>query len=176
MHDGTDELPIDSDSSVPDAPVHRAASSEGGPRRPTVRRRRWDIVLVIAAGGAIGGAARYGLNQWWPAHPGEFPWATFTENVLGCLLIGALMVYLLEVIAPRRYARPFLAIGVLGGFTTFSTYAADTAGLVRDGQSPLALVYLFGTLIVALLATWTGLTVARSAAAVTHPRTRRSSP
>ena len=168
MYDGTGELPIDPDNATPDAPA--------AVRRPVTRNRRWDVALVIAAGGALGGAARYGLNQLWPTHPGAFPWATFTENVLGCLLIGALMVYLLEVIAPHRYARPFLAIGILGGFTTFSAYAADTAGLLRESQAPIALMYFFGTLSVALLTTWTGLTLARSAAAVTHPRTRRSTP
>ncbi len=173
MHDGTDELPIDSDRPAPDGPASLAARRAERPRTARKGPRRWDIALVIAAGGAIGGAARYGLNQWWPAQPGEFPWATFTENVLGCLLIGALMVYLLEVMAPRRYARPFLGIGVLGGFTTFSAYAADTAGLLRAGEPPLALAYFFGTVTVALLATWTGLVLARSAAAVTHPRTRR---
>ena len=169
MFDGTGDLPIDPDNATADAPARMPAR-----RRPATRNRRWDVALVIAAGGALGGAARYSLNQLWPTHPGAFPWATFTENVLGCVLIGALMVYLLEVIAPHRYARPFLAIGILGGFTTFSTYAADTAGLLRTGDAPLALVYFFGTLIAALLATWTGLALARSAAAVTHPRTRRS--
>jgi CrcB protein len=174
VHDDTDALPIDPDNAEPDAPVQQPTARANRPRPR--RARRWDIVLVIAVGGAIGGSARFGLNQLWPTHPGAFPWATFTENVLGCLLIGALMVYLLEVIAPHRYARPFLAIGILGGFTTFSTYAADTAGLLRTGDAPLALVYFFGTLIVALVATWTGLALARSAAAVTHPRTRRSTP
>jgi fluoride exporter len=159
-------LPIDPDTAVEDAP----------PKHPRSGPRRWDIALVIAAGGAIGAAARYGLNQAWPTQPGAFPWATFTENVLGCLLIGALMVYLLEVIRPHRYARPFLAIGILGGFTTFSTYTADTNALLRDGEGPLALTYLFATLIVALFATWAGLTAARAAAAVTHPRHRRSTP
>ena len=161
---GPAELPIDSDTAVEDEPRRRTGS------------RRWDIALVIAAGGASGAAARYGLNQAWPTQPGAFPWATFTENVVGCLLIGALMVYLLEVIRPHRYARPFLAIGILGGFTTFSTYTADTNTLLRAGQGPLALTYLFATLIVALFATRAGLTAARAAAAVTHPRHRRSTP
>jgi fluoride exporter len=72
---------------------------------------------------------------------------------------------------PHRYARPFLGIGVLGGFTTFSTYTADTRALMLDSQVPLALVYLFGTLIVAMAATWTGVFVARSAAGITsRPR------
>lgn len=150
-----------------------------GPGLPSVfdapagrsRRRRWDVALVIAAGGAIGGGARWTVNEAWPPTPGRFPWATFIENVSGCLILGALMVFLLDVWRPHRYARPFLGIGVLGGFTTFSTYTADTRALLLDSQVPLALVYLFGTLIVAMAATWTGVVVARSAAGITsRPR------
>jgi len=134
------------------------------------RHRRWDVALVIGAGGALGGGLRWTLNRAWPATPGHFPWATFVENVSGCLVLGALMVFLLDVWRPSRYARPFLAIGVLGGFTTFSAYTADTGALLRAGQVPMALTYLFGTLVVALAATWTGIFLARSAAG-TNPRT-----
>lgn len=134
-----------------------------------------EVALVIAAGGALGAAGRYGLNLAWPSVPGSFPWATFTENVSGCLLIGALMVYLLEVLRPHRFARPFLAIGVLGGFTTFSTYTAETVALLRGGEGPLALSYLFATLVAALAATWAGITIARALAVLTHPH-RRGTP
>jgi fluoride exporter len=131
-----------------------------------VRHRRWDVVLVVGAGGAIGGAARWTVNQAWPSAPGVFPWGTFIENVTGCLILGALMVFFLDVWRPHRYARPFLGIGVLGGFTTFSTYTADTRALLLDDRVPLALIYMFGTLIVALAATWAGVVVARSAAGI----------
>lgn len=165
---GHQPLPIDPDLDVTDA---RTGPPAG--RHPGRRARRWDVALVVGAGGALGGAARYGINHLWPTGPASFPWATFLENVLGCLAIGALMVYLLEVVAPHRYARPFLATGVLGGFTTFSAYTAETAALLRAGESAYAMAYLFGTLVVALVATWAGLALARAAAAVTHPRTRR---
>ena len=140
----------------------------------SLRRRRWDVVLVIAAGGAIGGGARWAINQAWPSTPDRFPWATFIENTSGCLVLGALMVFLLDVWRPHRYARPFLGIGVLGGFTTFSTYTSDTRALLLDSHMPLALLYLFGTLVVALAATWAGIVAARSAAGLTaRPRRRR---
>ena len=134
---------------------------------PARRHRRWDVAVVIGAGGAVGGGFRWALNQAWPITPGHFPWATFIENVTGCLVLGALMVFLLDVWRPSLYARPFLGIGVLGGFTTFSTYTADTGALLRAGQVPMALTYLFGTLVVALAATWTGIFLARSAAGTT---------
>lgn len=144
--------------------------------RRVPRKGRWDVALVIAAGGALGGGARWALNTAWPSTPGGFPWATFLENVLGCLLLGALMVYLLEVWRPSRYARPFLSIGVLGGFTTFSAYTTETHGLLRAGQPPTAVIYLFGTLALALVATWAGLTLARTATGLNARRHRRSTP
>ena len=159
-HDGpsSPDLPVDPDLTPADELDIRV--------RPRLRPRRWDIALVIAAGGAIGGAARWTMSEAWPTSEQGFPWATFAENVAGCLLLGAVMVFLLDVWAPHRYARPFLGIGVLGGFTTFSTYTVDTAALLRSGQSLTALTYLFGTVIVGLIATWTGIALARRAAGV----------
>lgn len=120
-----------------------------------------DIVLVVAAGGAIGGAARYALNLWLPTQPGGMPWSTLVENVTGCFMLGALIVFLLDVWRPGRYLRPFLGVGVLGGFTTFSTYTTDTLALIRAHEIPLALAYASGTLVLALLGSWSGITVAR---------------
>lgn len=155
-HDPIDDLPVDADV----------------PARPTLRvhHRRWDIALAIAAGGAVGGSMRYGVNLLVDTPDGGFPWATFVENVLGCLLLGALMVYLVDVWRPQRYLRPFLGVGVLGGFTTFSTYTNETRELLLDGEVLLAFLYVGGTVVVGLLATWTGLHVARSAAGVTRAR------
>lgn len=119
----------------------------------------WDLVAVIAAGGAVGGGARYLVSHAIPHH--GFPWATLTENVLGCLLLGVLMVLLLEVWRPRRYARPFLGVGVLGGFTTFSAYTVETHGLLAAGRGPAAMAYMFGSVAAGLLATWVGIAVTR---------------
>ena len=122
-------------------------------------RRIWDIVAVVALGGALGGAAREAVNLALAGH--LFPWATLTVNVIGSLLIGVLMVYVIEVNPGHRYARPFLGVGVLGGFTTFSAYAVETRGLLAGGDVPLALVYVFGSLLLAFTATWAGLGVGR---------------
>ena len=119
----------------------------------------WDLLLVIAAGGALGGGARYLLGTVIPH--ASFPWSTLLANVVGCALIGVLMVALLEVLAPRRYARPFLGVGVLGGFTTFSAYTVETHALLAAGRGPAALAYLFGSLAAGLLATWIAMSATR---------------
>ena len=106
------------------------------------------------------GSARYGLNQLLPLASG-FPWATFVENVVGCLLLGALMVVLVERRPPSRYARPFLGVGVLGGFTTFSAYTVEIRALLVDGRGALAAAYLGLSLVAGLLATVAGIAAAR---------------
>lgn len=122
-------------------------------------RSRWDILLVIAVGGAVGSLARWGLGE---AFSGSsFPWATFIENVTGSFALGVLMVFVIDVWPPSRYVRPFVGVGVLGGFTTFSTYALDTRALVVDDRAPLAAAYLFGTLAAGLAGVWLGIALAR---------------
>ena len=136
-------------------------------RRPFTSRARlllasrWDILAVIAVGGSLGSLARWALGQAFTSPPGRFPLATFLENVSGGFALGLLMVFVLEVWPPTRYVRPFFGVGVLGGFTTFSTYMLDTRTLLAAGKAPLAGAYLFGTLVVGLLAVWTGIALGR---------------
>lgn len=163
------DLPVDPDLVLPaesPAQTHRASGAS----------RRWDVALVIALGGAIGGGIRWLINEAVPHATEAFPWATFIENVSGCLMIGVLLVYLLEVWSPHRYARPFLGIGVLGGFTTFSAYTSETAGLLRTGHAPSALIYLFATVALGLLATWTGIAGARKLSGVISRTKERTTP
>ncbi|GAA6526330.1 fluoride efflux transporter CrcB [Intrasporangium sp. DVR] len=122
---------------------------------------RLDVLAVIALGGALGAAARYGTGQLWPTTPGGLPWATLVVNVAGSFLLGLLMVYVTDVWPPRRYVRPFLGVGVLGGFTTFSAYALDARALLADGRATAALAYVAGTLALALAAVVAGALVGR---------------
>jgi fluoride exporter len=115
-------------------------------------RGEWGVLLAIAVGGIIGAESRYGLDRLVPASRSGFPWATFTINVGGCLLMGALMVVLTELLTPHRLLRPFLGIGILGGFTTFSGFTVDTVRLVDAHRPALAIGYLLATLIVAAAA------------------------
>ena len=124
---------------------------------------RADILAVIALGGALGSLARWGLATALPHRPGAFPWATFLANVTGALLIGALMVLLAEVWPPSRYLRPFLGIGVLGGYTTFSTFSYETFALLRDGEYNRAGVYIVLSVGGSLVAMFAGFAAARGA-------------
>lgn len=134
-------------------------------------RPRWDVLAVVAVGGALGSLARYGVGRALPWHGQGFPWATFIENVSGGLALGVLMVLLLDVWPPSRYARPFLAVGLLGGYTTFSAYMLETRDLFAGGQVGVAASYLFGSLVVGLAAVWLGIGSARFA--VRRARRRR---
>lgn len=139
--------------------------------RSTARAGVWDVTLTIAVGGALGAVARYAIGTAWPHGPDAFPWATFAINAAGCLLIGALMALLTEVAGrPHRLVRPFLGVGVLGGFTTFSTYTVDAQHLISTGHTRLALAYLFGTVAAALAAAQLGIVATRL---LTRPRTRK---
>ena len=115
--------------------------------------------MAIAVGGAGGASARYAVALLLPAAPTGFPWATFLINVSGCFLIGALMVLISRVWTRYRLVRPFFGVGVLGGFTTFSTYVVDIQRLVTAGVSGVALLYLAGTLVAAVIATYAGITL-----------------
>jgi CrcB protein len=116
---------------------------------------------MVALGGALGATGRYALALHWPTPPGGFPWATFWTNVVGCAVIGVFMVVITDVWAAHRLVRPFFGTGVLGGFTTFSTYAVDIQKLVDHGRPGTGLAYLAATLLAALAAVWLASTAAR---------------
>lgn len=119
-------------------------------------------VVLVSAGGVVGALARYGLGLAWPTAAGDFPWTTLLINVVGCLLIGVLVVLTSEVFTAHPLVRPALATGVLGGFTTFSTFAVDARDLFADGRAGIALAYLVLTPALALLAVTVGAWLTRS--------------
>ncbi|TCJ99467.1 fluoride efflux transporter CrcB [Nocardia alba] len=118
------------------------------------------VLAAISVGGGLGATARFGVGHWWPVQPGRFPWSTLTVNVLGCFAIGVLMVVVTELWEAPKLVRPFLGIGVLGGFTTFSTYSLEIRRLIGTGATGTALAYLglsvlaaLGAVAVAMIAT-----------------------
>jgi CrcB protein len=137
---------------------------------PAARRPAWDVIGVVAAGGAIGAVARFGVGLAWPTPAGTFPWATFVVNITGCALIGVLMVLVTEVWSPHRLIRPFAGTGILGGYTTFSSYTVDIQRLFAGGAPRTGLLYLAVTPASALAAVWVAAVLTRGAMARKVPR------
>lgn len=105
--------------------------------------------LIVAAGGALGSAARYGISHAAGLLlPVSFPFGTFIVNAIGCLVFGLIVGFAEGRGTLTPAARLFWLVGVLGGFTTFSSYAYDTAVLARGGSLPLALVNTAGQVVV----------------------------
>ncbi|GAA0585100.1 CrcB family protein [Paractinoplanes ferrugineus] len=114
------------------------------------------VLGVISAGGVLGALARYGIAAAWPHAAGAFPWSTLVINVTGCFLIGALMVIVTRVAPDQKLLRPFVGVGILGGYTTFSTSIADFYQAAGAGSPWVALACLGLTLLGALAAVWAG--------------------
>lgn len=115
-------------------------------------------IVLVGVGSFVGGVLRYGLSTWvhrvldnpW------FPYGTLAVNTLGCLVIGFLAGLAETRTAFTSEARLFLFVGILGGFTTFSSFALETFSLARDTQNVAALINIGLQLILGLLAVWVG--------------------
>ncbi len=119
-------------------------------------------VLLVAVGGAIGATARYLAGLWIVARLGAgFPWGTFFVNVTGSFLIGIILV-LVEAGTLPAEARLFLAVGILGGYTTFSSFSYETLQLLNGGDVVPVLFNTLGQLLTGLLAVYLGVVFARS--------------
>jgi len=113
-------------------------------------------LLAVALGGATGALLRYGMGLWVRHLVGTgFPWATWAVNLTGCVLIGA-SVPLLQALPMGEAGRLFLVLGLLGSFTTFSTYSLDTLALWADGHAIAAAVNAVGSLVLGLVGVWLG--------------------
>lgn len=114
------------------------------------------VLLTVALGGAIGSLGRYAVGTALPHPPGSFPWATLTVNVTGAFAMGLLVAYLVDRPGVHRLARPFVGVGVLGGWTTFSALAVDVVQVGHADHVPMVLVYLTTTFLVGTLAVAAG--------------------
>jgi fluoride exporter len=123
---------------------------------------RLDRYLVVLAGAGLGGLARYAAGSWIMAkYGGRFPLGTLVINVTGSFLIGLLMVLLTERLHPHPNWRLFLVVGVLGGYTTFSSFEYDIYQAVREGARWMALVYVTASVGVGYVGVWCGALLAK---------------
>ena len=117
-------------------------------------------VLLVGAGGFIGALLRYALNSAIQrlTHNASFPYGTLVINLSGCLVIGLLAGLIMSGrMSPRLYWREFVFVGILGGFTTFSTFGLDTVTLARTQSMAPAIWNLVGQVVIGLLAVQTGI-------------------
>ncbi len=116
-----------------------------------------DRYLVVLAGAGLGGLARYVAASWiMLKYGGRFPLGTLVINVSGSFLIGVLMTLLTERLSPHPNWRLFLVVGVLGGYTTFSSFEYEIYQSVRDGARWMGMLYLTGSVVLGYFGVWLG--------------------
>ena len=117
--------------------------------------------LLAALGGALGALARWGVAEALPSPGDGWPWATLLVNLTGCLLIGLLTGVLARRSPEPAWARPFLAVGVLGGYTTYSAFAVEAVTLTDAGAPGLAAAYVLASVVGGVLAVAAGVAAVR---------------
>jgi len=128
--------------------------------RASARGGRVTGVVLVFLGAGLGGVLRYGVTEWAATALGaRFPSGTLIVNVLGCFLIGFLAPLVAGTFPMRDTLRLALFVGLLGGFTTFSTFGRETLGLLQDGRLAAAGLYFLGNNALGLLAAWVGLLI-----------------
>ncbi len=119
-------------------------------------------ILLVGIGGALGSMSRYLLGTWIQtlSRSLDFPFGTLTVNLIGCFVIGFLSQLAEARGAFTPESRAFVFIGILGGFTTFSSFGNDTINLFREGESFNALLNIGANVMIGLTLVWLGRTVA----------------
>lgn len=121
-----------------------------------------NIVLAIAAGGAIGAVLRHFVGMAFLHLTGaNFPWGTLSVNVIGSFMMGVLVTYFALVWNPSQEIRAFLTVGLLGGFTTFSTFSLDVVALWERGSSLASMGYIMASIMLSIFAIFAGMMIIR---------------
>jgi fluoride exporter len=119
-------------------------------------------ILLVGLGGGLGSIARYVIQRWINAlYPQSFPWGTFGVNIVGCLLIGIFWGLSFKSFESNINWKIFLMTGICGGFTTFSAFTLESVGLLKEQKTGLFIAYIFGSVLVGLLATYAGMKISK---------------
>jgi fluoride exporter len=160
-NDQPHSLPADPDADMDAEP---GAEAPGGD--PSRRRRggggQLAIVVAVGIGGVFGAVARYAVSLALPTTTGSFPWSTFVVNVSGSVALGLLLVMVAERLSRGRMTRAVVGTGVIGAYTTFSTFEIDAVNLIRAGRPATAAVYVIASVVAGLAGCWLGIAGART--------------
>ena len=119
--------------------------------------------IWVGVAGFFGAMSRYWLDGWISRLAGGgFPWGTFVVNVTGCFLIGVLATVLTERLLPHPSIRMAITVGFIGAYTTFSTFAYESLRQIQNGAVAMALVNVFGSVVVGITAAWIGVVAERA--------------
>jgi CrcB protein len=124
-------------------------------------RSELKTLVVVCLGTMLGATARYFIERTWPVGLDAFPWSTFFINVSGSLVLPFVVVAAIELWPSAWFLRPAFGTGVLGGFTTFATFAVEQRQLFGDGALQTGILYLASTFALCTLAAWFGMRLAR---------------
>jgi CrcB protein len=141
----------------------------GRPRRSSLPR----LAALVALGGTAGTAARLHLEAALPAQPGAWPWTTFLINVAGSLILGVLLESLLrggDDTGWRRAVRVGCGTGIVGGFTTYSTFVLEVERLLQGGDAVVGVLYALVSVVAGLVAAGVGIAVAGARSRSREPR------
>ncbi|HZQ82369.1 MAG TPA: fluoride efflux transporter CrcB [Gaiellaceae bacterium] len=120
------------------------------------------VIVGVALGGALGASARYGLDTLIEERVSSvFPWATFAINVTGCFVIGILTEQLVDRHHLPAWIRVGLIVGVIGGYTTFSTFSQEAFTLIESRDFGVTILYAAGSIVLGILAVWGGTALGR---------------
>jgi CrcB protein len=159
--------PSDASGEPVDPDIAASSAPSGAPVAPPADLR---TLAAIAGGGVVGAVGRYEAGLWWPTGAGSFPWTTFAINLLGSALLSVLIVVVTDLWTGRALLRPLLGTGVIGGFTTFSTFSVDTERLLARAEPGLAVAYVLTTLAVCGAGSWAAALLTRAAIRARGPR------
>lgn len=119
-------------------------------------------MLAVLCGGAIGAAGRFLLSRFVSELlPKNYPWGIWVVNLSGCFLVGVIAACYLQKEVESLFLRTFLLLGILGGFTTFSSFSLDTMTLLQNGEFVLAITYVLSTVFFSIGATFLGFCLTR---------------
>lgn len=117
--------------------------------------------LMVFIGGGFGSVLRFAISRWMPVEPGQMPWATLCANLISCVLLGFLFMFLLDRSDVTYNQKLFFTVGFCGGFSTFSTFSMENMQLLQGEHFTLLALNIVGSVVLGIAGIWLGFQIAR---------------